>query len=272
MSTRTIFGAAALGSVTQDEADQTLELLLKYGINHIDTAASYGESERRIGPWMPQYRDHFFLATKTGERTYNKAKAEFERSLKRLQVDSVDLIQLHYLVDEEEWEIAMGSGGVLEYLQEARDQGLVRFIGVTGHDVAVTRMHLKSLERFDFDSVLLPFNYLMMQNDTYAAGFRDILRMAQERNFAVQTIKSICRRPYPGERTHATWYQPLTTRESIDQAVHWVLGQEDIFLNTAGDISALPMVLDAARRFETRPSDEEMQAEVSAWDMVPLFV
>ena len=272
MSTRTIFGAAALGSVTQDEADQTLELLLKYGINHIDTAASYGESERRIGPWMPQYRDHFFLATKTGERTYNKAKAEFERSLKRLQVDSVDLIQLHYLVDEEEWEIAMGSGGVLEYLQEARDQGLVRFIGVTGHDVAITRMHLKSLERFDFDSVLLPFNYLMMQNDTYAAGFRDILRMAQERNFAVQTIKSICRRPYPGERTHATWYQPLTTQESIDKSVHWVLGQEDIFLNTAGDISALPMVLDAARRFETRPSDEEMQAEVSAWDMVPLFV
>jgi aryl-alcohol dehydrogenase-like predicted oxidoreductase len=271
MSTRTIFGAAALSSVTQAEADQTLELLLKYGVNHIDTAASYGESELRIGPWMPQYRDRFFLATKTGERTYDKAKAEFERSLKRLQVDAVDLIQLHYLVDEEEWKTAMGSGGVLEYLQEARDQGLVRFIGVTGHDVAVTRMHKKSLEHFDFDSVLLPFNYLMMQNDTYAAGFYDILQMAKERYFAVQTIKSICRRPYPGERTHATWYEPLTDQASIDRAVHWVLGQEGVFLNTAGDIGMLPKVLDAASRFETRPSHEDMRADVHKWDMVPLF-
>ena len=271
MSTRTLFGAAALSSVTQDEADQTLELLLKYGVNHIDTAASYGESELRIGPWMPQYRDRFFLATKTGERTYDKAKAEFERSLKRLQVDSVDLIQLHYLVSEDDWNVAMGPGGVLEYVQEARDQGLVRFIGVTGHDVAVTRMHLRSLERFDFDSVLLPFNYLMMQNATYAAGFHDVLRAAQERNIAVQTIKSICRRPYPGERTHATWYEPLTTQDSIDKAVHWVLAQEGIFLNTVGDITVLPMVLDAASRFEARPTDDAMQAMVRAWDMAPLF-
>ncbi len=132
-------------------------------------------------------------------------------------------------------------------------------------------MHLKSLELFDFDSILLPFNYLMMQNETYASGFRDILRIAQERNIAVQTIKSICRRPYPGERTHATWYQPLTTQESINRAVHWVLGQAGIFLNTAGDISVLPMVLNAASHFEMRPSDEEMQAEVRDWDMVPLF-
>lgn len=271
MSTRTIFGAAALSSVTQDEADQTLELLLTYGVNHIDTAASYGESELRIGPWMPQYRDRFFLATKTGERTYDKAKAEFERSLKRLQVDSVDLIQLHYLVGEEEWDIAMGPGGVLEYVQEAREQGLVRFIGVTGHDVAITRMHLKSLERFDFDSVLLPFNYPMMQNKTYAAGFREILQMAEERHCAVQTIKSICRRPYPGEHTHATWYEPLTDQNSVDKAVHWVLGQAGVFLNTAGDIGVLPMVLDAASRFETRPSDDDMQALVQQWDMAPLF-
>ncbi|WP_238625965.1 aldo/keto reductase [Aggregatilinea lenta] len=271
MSTRTIFGAAALGRVKQDEADQVLDLLLKYGVNHIDTAASYGESELRIGPWMPAHRAKFFLATKTGERTYDAAKAEFERSLQRLQVDSVDLIQLHYLVGEEEWDVAMGPGGVLEYLQEARDQRLVKYIGVTGHDVVVTRMHLKSLERFDFDSVLLPFNYLMMQNETYAAGFHEILELAQERGFAVQTIKSICRRPYPGERTHATWYEPLTTQTSVDKMVHWVLAQEGVFLNTAGDIGVLPLVLAAASRFEARPSDEDMQAAVSEWDMVPLF-
>ena len=272
MSTRTIFGAAALGSVTQDEADQTLEVLLKYGVNHIDTAASYGESELRIGPWMPEHRDKFFLATKTGERTYDKAKAEFERSLKRLQVESVDLIQLHYLVGEQEWEVAMGPDGVLKYLQEARDQGLVKYIGVTGHDVAITRMHLKSLDRFDFDSVLLPLNYVMMQNPLYAAEFKEILALAQARGFAVQTIKSICRRPYPGEATHNTWYDPLTTQASIDRAVHWVLGQEDVFLNTVGDIHVLPLVLDAANRFDARPSDAEMAAMVSELDMAPLFV
>ena len=271
MSTRTLFGAAALAQVTQDEADQTLELLLKYGVNHIDTAASYGEAELRIGPWMPEYRDQFFLATKTGERTYDKGKAEFERSLKRLQVESVDLIQLHYLVHEEEWQVAMGPGGVLEYLIEAREQGLTKYIGVTGHDVAIARMHQKSLERYDFDSVLLPYNYLMMQNPVYAEGFQRVLEMAKERNVAVQTIKSITRRPYPGERTHATWYEPLISQESIDKAVHWVLGQEGIFLNTVGDIHVLPKVLDAASRFETRPSDADMQSVVQEWTMEPLF-
>jgi len=271
-STRVIFGAAALGRVTQDEADQTLALLLDYGINHIDTAASYGDSELRIGPWMAEYRDTFFLATKTGERTYDKAKAEFERSLKRLQVDSVDLIQLHYLVGEDEWEVAMSDNGVLKYLIEAKEQGLVNYIGVTGHDVAIARMHKKSLEHYDFDSVLLPYNYPMMQNEVYAEGFREVLRMAQERNVAVQTIKSITRRPYPGDtRSHATWYEPLTDQPSIDKAVHWVLGQEGVFLNSAGDITLLPKVLDAASRFENRPSDTAMQEMVEAQTMEPLF-
>lgn len=271
MSTRTLFGAAALGDVTQEEADHTLELLLQYGVNHIDTAASYGDSELRVGPWMATYRDQFFLATKTGERTYDKAKAEFERSLKRLQVESVDLIQLHYLVQEDQWEVAMAPGGVLEYLLEAREQGLVKYIGVTGHDVAIARMHQKSLARYDFDSVLLPYNYLMMQNPVYAEGFQKILMMAKERNFTVQTIKAITRRPYHGDHTHATWYEPLTTQESIDKAVHWVLGQEGLFLNTAGDISLLPKVLDAAARFTTRPTDEAMQSVVTEWGMEPLF-
>ena len=271
MSSRALFGAAALAHVTQDEADQILELLLKYGVNHIDTAASYGDSELRIGPWMPQYRDQFFLATKTGQRTYDEAKADFENSLKRLQVESVDLIQLHYLVGEEEWEVAMGPGGVLEYLLEAKEQGLVKYIGVTGHDVAIAHMHQKSLERYDFDSVLLPYNYLMMQNPVYAEGFQKVLDMAKERNIAVQTIKSITRRPYPGDRTHSTWYEPLTTQDSIDKAVHWVLGQPEVFLNTAGDITLLPKVLDATSRFEARPSDAEMESVVKEWGMEPLF-
>ena len=271
-SSRAIFGAAALGNVTQAEADQTLDLLLEYGINHIDTAASYGESELRIGPWMKDYRDQFFLATKTGLRTYDEGKEQFLKSLERLQVDSVDLIQLHYLVKEEEWEVAMGPGGVLEYLLEAKEQGLTKYIGVTGHDVAIARMHQKSLERYDFDSVLLPFNYPMMQNPVYVEGFNEVLRMAKERNVAVQTIKGITRRPYPGEqRSHNTWYEPLTDQDSIDKAVHWVLGQEGVFLNTAGDITLLPKVLDAASRFESRPTEEDMQSVVTAWGMEPLF-
>ena len=273
LSTRTLFGAAAFGEVTQDEADRTMQLLLDYGVNHIDTAASYGDSELRLGPWLERYRDSFFLATKTGERSYDGAKAEFERSLRRLRVDEVDLIQLHYLVGEEEWEVAMGPGGALEYLQEAREQGLVKYIGVTGHDVAIARMHQRSLERFDFDSVLLPYNYVMMQNPVYRSGFNEVLEMCQQRNIAVQTIKGITRRPYMTDaRSHATWYEPLTDQASIDKAVHWVLGNEQVFLNTAGDIGILPLVLDAASRYESRPADAEMESLSAEREMAPLFV
>ena len=273
LSTRTLFGAAALGDVTQDEADQTMQLLLDYGVNHIDTAASYGDSELRLGPWMERYRDQFFLATKTAERSYDGAKAEFEKSLRRLRVDEVDLIQLHYLVGNEEWEVAMGAGGALEYLIEAREQGLVKYIGVTGHDVAIARMHQRSLERFDFDSVLLPYNYLMMQNPVYRSGFNEVLEICQARNAAVQTIKGITRRPYLSDkRSHATWYEPLTDQASIDKAVHWVLGNEQVFLNTAGDIGILPKVLSAAARFAGRTPEADMQAMVAEWEMAPLFV
>jgi aryl-alcohol dehydrogenase-like predicted oxidoreductase len=273
LSSRTLFGAAALGNVSQSDADRALDLLLEYGVNHIDTAASYGDSELRIGPWMKHHRADFFLATKTGLRTYSEAREQFLHSLDRLQVDSVDLIQLHYLVGEDEWEVAMGPGGALEYLIEAREQGLTRFIGVTGHDVAITRMHQRSLERFDFDSVLLPYNYVMMQNPVYAEGFEEVIRLCAARNTAVQTIKSITRRPYGGGvRSHGTWYEPLTEQSDIDLAVHWVLGREGVFLNTAGDLNLLPKVLDAARRFEARPSDDAMRDLIARQDMTPLFV
>ncbi len=274
LSARTLFGAAALSAASQDEADRTMELIIESGVNHIDTAASYGDSELRLGPWMETHRDSFFLATKTDQRSYDDAKAQFERSLERLRVSEVDLIQLHYLVGEEEWQVAMGPGGALEYLLEAREQGLTKYIGVTGHDVAITRMHQRSLERFDFDSVLLPYNYMMMQNPVYRSGFNEVLEICKARDCAVQTIKSLTRRPYlPGQRTgHNTWYEPLTDQASIDKAVHWALGNEDIFLNTAGDISILPMVLDAAHRYESRPSEEEMQALAAEWEMEPLFV
>ena len=273
LSTRTLFGAAAFSSVTQDEADRTMELLIEFGVNHIDTAAGYGDSEMLIGPWMETHRDHFFLATKTSERTYDSAKAQFERSLRRLRVSQVDLIQLHNLLGEDEWEVAMGPGGALEYLIEAREQGLANYIGVTGHEVAIAGMHQRSLERFDFDSVLLPYNYLMMQNETYRAGFESVVATCKARGCAVQTIKGVTRRPYVNDHhSHATWYEPLTDQASIDKAVHWLLGDEDVFLNTVGDIHILPKVLDAASRYQARTSDDVMRAMVAEWEMAPLFV
>ncbi len=273
LSTRAIFGAAALGNVTQEEADATLQVLLDYGINHIDTAHSYGDAEERIGPWMARHRDKFFLATKTDKRTRDGAWEELELSLERMRTDHIDLWQMHYLVDPAQWETAMGPGGALEAFVAAREQGIVRFLGVTGHDVVIPKMHLRSLERFDFDAVLLPYNYPQMQNPEYAADFEALLALCQERNVAVQTIKSLCRRPWPTDATrdHATWYEPFEAQAAIDKAVHWVLGDPRVFLNTTGDIYLLPKLLDAATRFKARPADAEMDALVETWDMKPLF-
>jgi aryl-alcohol dehydrogenase-like predicted oxidoreductase len=272
-STRTIFGAAALWGASEEEGERTLRLLLERGINHIDTAASYGRSERRVGAWLPQHRDRFFLATKTNERTYTGAKAQFEHSLERLRTDHVDLLQLHNLVDEGEWATALGPGGALEYAIEAREQGLARFIGVTGHGVTVAAMHLRSLERFPFDSVLLPYNFVMMRNAAYAADFERLARVCAERGVAMQTIKSLTLGPWNDkEHTHGTWYEPLIEQADIDRAVHWVLGRPGMFLNTSGDLTLLPKIVDAAERFERRPRDTEMDEMARTRGMAPLFV
>ncbi len=274
LSTRTIFGAAALSKVTPEEADRTLDVLLQYGVNHIDTAASYGDSELHVGRWMDRHRQAFFLATKTNQRTYETARDQIHRSLERLRVSSVDLIQLHYLVDPAQWETAMGPGGALEAVIEARSQGLTRFIGVTGHDITVAAMHKRSLERFDFDSILLPYNFSLMQNPDYAREFEAVVALCKARNVPVQTIKSLSKGAWAEHQTHtaATWYEPLTEQPYLDHAVHWVLGRSDIFLNTTGDIHLLPKVLDAAQRFTSRPTDEVMEADTRALGIRPLFV
>ena len=272
-STRILFGGAAFGQVTQEEADATMELLIKSGVNHLDTAASYGDSELRIGPWMENHRDTFFLATKTGERTYQAAHDQIRLSLERLRVDHVDLIQLHNLVEPDEWETALGEGGALQAAIQARDEGLVRFIGVTGHGTTIAKQHRRALDRFDFDSVLLPYNYAMMQNPQYAADFEELAAVCEERNVALQTIKSITRAPW-GDRPHtaSTWYEPLTDQSDIDLTVHWVFGLEKAFLNTVGDIHVLPKVLDAAESFVGRPSDDNMSLLAGQREMEPLFV
>ena len=271
-STRIIFGAAALGNVSQAEADQTMELIIEHGINHIDTAASYGDAELRLGPWMETHRDQFFLATKTGERTRAKAYEEIKLSLERLRTDHIDLIQLHNLVDADEWETAFATGGAIEAVVQAQAEGLVSYIGVTGHGLTVAAQHLRSLEQYPFDAVLLPYNYPMSLNATYLAEFDALVALCQERGAAVQTIKAITRAPWGDrEQTANTWYEPLTDQAAIDTAVSWVLGREGVFLNTVGDIAILPKVLDAAERFTERPTDDQMRELDTAFGLEPLF-
>jgi aryl-alcohol dehydrogenase-like predicted oxidoreductase len=272
-SSRTIFGAAALGRVTKSDADRALDLLIEHGVNHIDVAASYGDAELRIAPWLRRYPDTFFLATKTGERSYRAARDEIHRSLDRLGVDRIDSIQLHNLVDVIDWETALGAGGALEAAIEAREEGLVRFIGVTGHGLSIPEMHRRSLERFPFDSILLPYNYVQMRDPRYAERFEAVAEVCAQRGVALQTIKSVAMRRWEGRTpTAGTWYEPLTEQADIDLAVHWVLGRPETFLCTSGDVDLLPKLLDAAERFERRPSDAEMDALADRREVDPLFV
>ena len=248
MSSAVIFGAAALGRVDQATADRVLDLLLEFGVNHIDTAPSYGESELRIGPWMDRHRADFFLATKTRERDYAKARAEIQRSLERLRTDRIDLLQLHSLSHPDEWQQALSEGGALDAAREAREAGLIRFIGVTGHGWTIAAMHRRALERFDFDSVLMPWNWHCAHHETYAADFEATVALCEQRRVAVQTIKALARGPWAAgvDRNHTTWYQPLEDPDDIRLAVHWVLARPGIFLNSVGDVELLPQVLKAA--------------------------
>ena len=271
-SSVTLFGGAALARASQAEADRALEVLLRHGVNHLDTAARYGDSELRIGAWMDRHRGDFFLATKTGSRTAREARDDIHRSLERLRTDRVDLIQLHSLAHPDDWEQAMGPGGALEACVRAREEGLVRFIGVTGHGWTIAAMHRRSLARFDFDSVLLPYNFFMAQDARYRQAFADVLGICRERNVAVQVIKTIARGPWATTaRTHTTWYQPLASQSDIDRAVHWALGLPGVHLNTAGDLTLLPRVLDAASRFVAPPPDEAMAAMLDGERMTSLF-
>lgn len=271
-STRVIFGAAALGAMSERRADATLALIDEAGINHIDTAASYGASEDLLRPFLARHRSRFFLATKTGERVGVAARAELERSFERMGVDHVDLIQLHNLVEPEEWETAFAPGGAVEALARARDEGLVSSIGVTGHGLRIPAMHLRSLERFDFDSVLFPYNRALLRIEAYRADVDALREVCAERSVAMQTIKSIARGRWP-ERTgnEFSWYEPLTDPAAIDRAVRYVLANDELFLNSTSDARLLPLVIEAAGGDLRRPGDDEMDADVDAYGITPLF-
>jgi len=273
-SSRIIFGAANLWKASAEERANTLQLLLKYGINHVDVAASYGEgrAEKEVGLWMKEHRERFFLSTKTGKRTYREAKEEFASSLQRLGVDYVDMIQLHNLTDLADQQTALGPGGALDALVEARDKRLTRFIGVTGHGYYAPERHLSSIERFPFDAVLLPYNCIMIQNMQYLENFNRLLNRCRELGLAVQTIKCIARRPWATkERTHACWYEPFVESTDIDRAVHWALGNQDVFVITSSDVTLLPKILDAATRFIERPTDTQMKELTTSRKCAAIF-
>jgi aryl-alcohol dehydrogenase-like predicted oxidoreductase len=271
-SSRVIFGAAALGGMSESRAFKTLDLVASYGVNHIDTAAMYGSSEDHLKPWLANHRAEVFLATKTQERVGSVARAELERSLERMGVDHIDLIQLHNLVEPDEWSTAFSKGGTVEALNQARAEGLVRFIGVTGHGLRIPSMHLRSLAEFDFDAVLFPYNHSLLSIPQYLEDVAALREVCRRRNIATQTIKAVARRRWDdGTEGHRSWYEPLTDHDAIQRAVRYVLSQPDLFLNTTSDATLLPIILDAAQDDLTRPLDEEMNRDIAEFGVTPLF-
>lgn len=273
-SSRAIFGAAALGAMSQERADRTLDLMASFGLNHIDVAASYGEAELRLAPWLAQYRNDVFLATKTGHRTAAQAKQQLHESLERMQVDQIDLIQMHNLTNENDWQTAMGPGGALEALVEAKEQGLVRFIGVTGHGTYAPAMHIKSLETYAFDSILVPYSFVMMNNPEYAADFDALYELCSQRGVAMQTIKSIAARRWKDDdpERRLSWYRPLRDSGAIQRAVDFVLTRPGLFLNTSSDATLLELLLQAVAAPRQQVDVQALQNDLVEQGIEPLFV
>lgn len=275
-STRILFGAAAIALMKPARVERTLAMLERYGVNHIDTAASYGDSELNMAGWLSSRRKDLFLATKTGDRSGPEARASLEKSLERMGINSVDSIQLHNLTDEAGWQMAMGRGGAVEALIQARDEGLVRFIGVTGHGTFAPAFHLRSLDEFEFASVLAPYNYSMMAQPEYARDFGELEAVCHERGVALQTIKSVARRRWreDDEAPRFSWYEPIRDPEALTRAVHWVLSREGVFLNSSSDGGLLEPILEAAASFEptaSGPTDEAMLGDAEALGVKPIF-
>ena len=273
MSTVAIFGAAAFSQVSQEEADKAMELIVEAGVNHIDIARSYGEAELRVGPWMPRERGRFFLGSKTTQRTKEDAWKELQESLKRLQIEALDLYQIHAITTMEELDAVTTKGGALEAFLEARREGLTRFIGITGHGVNAPKIYLEALRRFDFDTVLFPLNFVQMANPEYRKYAEELIASCKAKDVGTMVIKSITKAPW-GERQHTatTWYEPFDQSDEIQRAVNFALSYDVTGICTAGDTRVLPLVLKACGNF-TRLSDSEKAEMIqSGKQYEPLFV
>jgi aryl-alcohol dehydrogenase-like predicted oxidoreductase len=273
MSTVAIFGAAAFWDVEQDQADESMRLLIKNGVNHIDVAPSYGKAEERLGPWLQRERDRFFIGCKTMERTQAGAAAELAQSLKRLHIAALDLYQIHAITSMAELDQVTRPGGALEAAQQARSVGLTRYIGITGHGVESPAIFAEALERFDFDSVLFPLNYVQFANPVYRRNTETLLRLCQARDVGVMAIKSITRGSW-GKLTknYTTWYQPFDDPKEIQQAINFTLSQPVTGICTAGDIHLLPVVLQACEQFTPLSPEKQAVLVQAGRSLEPLFV
>lgn len=272
MSTLAIFGAAALSEVSQQEADRVMEMVIEAGINHIDVAPSYGQAEQRIGPWMPRERERFFLGCKTMERTKDGAWNELRDSLKRLQTEQFDLYQLHAITSMEELDACTMAGGALEAAIEARQQGLTRHIGITGHGIDAPAIYIEALKRFDFDSVLFPLNFVQMSDPAFRKDAETLITLCKEKDVGTMLIKTVTKGPWgEKQKTATTWYEPFDKLEEIQQAVNFALSYEVTGLCTAGDIKVLPMVLEACRNFVPMSQSEREAMIQSGQQFEPLF-
>jgi len=273
MSTVAIFGAAAFWDLTQSTADQAMAQVLEAGINHIDVAPSYGTAEQRLRPWLKTMADDFFLGCKTMERTKKGAAAELRRSLERLGVDRFDLYQLHAVDSMTELDKATGPGGALEAVLEAKEEGLLDHVGITGHGLQVADVFLEALERFDFDSVLLPVSFTMYANSVYRASTETLLARCRERDIAVMAIKTVARGLWHDKpQTHSSWYQPFDRLEEVEPAVHFSLSRPVSGLCTAGDVKVLPLFLRACESYrQPMPADAQEAMIATADRYEPIF-
>jgi aryl-alcohol dehydrogenase-like predicted oxidoreductase len=271
-STLAILGTAAFGNVSQQEADQAMEVAIAAGVNHIDVAPSYGDAEERLAPWMARERDRFFLGCKTTNRSKKNATEEFQQSLKRLGVDHFDLYQFHAVTRFDELDEIFTSGGALEAVLEARDAGLVKYIGITGHGINAPAIYLEALRRFDFDTVLFPLNFVLYANPAYRKNAEELLRQCRIKDVGTMVIKSIARGPWgDNPRLQATWYRPFTDLEHIQSAVNFALSQDITGLCTAGDVGVLPTFLQACEQFAPLSQPEQEALIATAGQYEPLF-
>ena len=272
MSTIAIFGVAAFWEISQADADKAMEQVIEAGINHIDIAPSYGQAEERVGPWMPRERSRFFLGCKTTERTNDGAWNEMQRSLQRLQTESFDLYQCHAITTMDELDAITMKGGALEAFEQARREGLTKYIGITGHGVDAPKIYLEALRRFDFDSILFPLNFVQMAIPKFRKHTEELIATCKAKDVGTMIIKTITKAPW-GERTHTatTWYEPFDQQAEIQKAVNFGLSYDVTGLCTAGDTRILPMVLRACENF-TRLVDAELEEMIeSAKQYEPLF-
>jgi len=272
LSSVVTFGAAGIGHVSQEVADRAIETALRYGVNHFDVAPSYGEAELRLGPWMERIRPQIFLGCKTQQRTRAAAREELLRSLERLRVDSLDLYQLHAVGTIEELDRCTAPGGALEALIAAREEGLVRWLGITGHGHQAPATHLEALRRFDFDTVMFPLNFILYARPDYRRDYEALLAECQRRDVGIHILKSVAREPWGDQpRTHTTWYRPFTDPDDVRRAVHFVLDQPITTLCSAGDVTVLPLVLEAAEHYRPMPEAERRELVAAASRYATIF-